>query len=1360
MAIGALFSGSLFAHDFLLNSIASLPEWRALAEEDVDAAHRAVQGIFEAFPTTGAPNESTTEQDLIWPVLEALGWTDSLRQQNLSLSGRADVPDGLLFKDAETKAQAQRQPEGARRYAFGLALVESKRWDRLLDRRSSRAGEDSTPSTQMLRYLRRVDDLTNGGLRWGVLTNGGRWRLYFAGARSVSEQFFEIDLAAALGLAQPDEDDLFAPSEEERRHAFKVFLLLFSRTAFLPGPADAPSVHQRAIAEGRFYEERVAESLAGVVFNQVFPSLASAIAASAPDADLEEVRQAALILLYRLLFILYAEDRDLLPVRDRRFDDYALRRNVRDDVRKRKDEGDVFSASRTRYWSSIRDLSAAINDGDAEIGLPPYNGGLFSREATPLLEEVALGDQVIADVIDALAFEESPAGRRYINYRDLSVQQLGSIYERLLEYELTPAPDGGYDVRPTPFARKGSGSYYTPDDLVSLILEETLRPLIDARRDAFLAETAAPPGGTTQEERRLAQLSGLDPAEKLLELKICDPAMGSGHFLVSLVDFLADEVIAAMAEAEAAVEWRDYRSPLAVRIEQIRTTIHRNATENGWTVDFRQLDDRHIVRRMVLKRCLYGVDKNLMAVELAKVALWLHTFTVGAPLSFLDHHLRCGDSLFGVWVRQGIEKVRNYGSPLLLHRPVSEALRSAAQMQIIEGLTDVEIAEAHRSADVFDDVKDRTGPLDALLKLIHAIDWLDLKTAADKALIPAFFDGQFGDPIRIAQGLEEPSDAREDGRRFAALLAQARTLIGQENFFNWQVAYPGVWSRWEDAERFGGFDAVVGNPPWDVYEFEDVSWFAQRDRSVALARSNADRKKLIAQLKDNADPLWVEYTRASERMAAGTKIIRAKHGLYSLLNRGKLNLYKLFVERAMMLVKPEGIVGMLVPSGIASDLTAAPFFKSVATEGRLKALYDFENKKVFFPDVHASFKFSIFVAGRRPTKSAAQCAFYLHSVAELNDLDRRFPLSAEDFARVNPKTGTAPIFRSRRDADLTTAIYERLPTVGAPHLGRVVWPIRYDQMVNMATDSENFRDPDQLATDEGAWPEGLNRWRSESGLWLPLYEGKLVQAFDHRAADILVKSQNVFRPGQQEAISGVEKQDPKRYPVPRYFMHEIAIPWKNHEFEWVVAFKDITASTNVRTMIAALIPKCAAGHTLPVLNMLTASAETPALAALITANLNALVFDFVARQKVHTTHFSFFILEQLPVIPPDRFAETRFGDRTAEEIVKAAVLELTYTAHDMAPFARDLGYVDEAGEVKPPFVWDEDRRLRLRAKLDAVFFHLYGITERDDVRYVYSTFPIVERQERAAHGRYLSCELCLAYMNALAAGQPDAEPEV
>ena len=731
---------------------------------------------------------------------------------------------------------------------------------------------------------------------------------------------------------------------------------------------------------------------------------------------------------------------------------------------------------------------------------------------------------------------------------------------------------------------------------------------------------------------------------------------------------------------------------------------------------------------------------------ITKVSLWLHTFTVGAPLSFLDHHLRCGDSLFGTWVAPAVHRTEETSS-LFLREPLERATRAAAPMQIIEGLTDAEIAEAHRSADIFAEISEMTAPLDAFMSLLHAFDWLGLRRREVKAAYLNWLQGTSGNPIDIAQtGLSGSAEA--DG-----VLTVALELVASERFLNWQVAFPGVWSEWEATELTGGFDAVIGNPPWDRMKLQQVEWFAARRREIAMAPRAADRKGMIAALEKAGDPLAGDFRLASERAAAGARVARGS-GDYPLLARGDLNLYSLFVEHAMTLVKPDGMVGLLVPSGIASDKTAAPFFKSVATEGRLKALYDFENKKVFFPDVHASFKFCVFAASPRRLPEAAQCAFYLHAVSEVEDPERCFPLSAADFARVNPNTGTAPIFRSRRDAELTTAIYDRLPVLVDRSSGEEVkaWPVKYSTMFHMTNDSGLFRTRSELEEQEGAWPVGGNRYQSPSGEWVPLYEGKMVQAFDHRAASIVINPKNLHRPAQPKPATFEQHGDPNWLPDPQYWVRASECAWPSKS-SWVVGFKEITAPTNVRTFIAALFPAVGFGNKVPVLKPETSERSEWLLAA----NLNATVFDFVTRQKVQGQTLNLFILEQLPVVPFERYRTVSFGPKTAEEIVREAVLELTYTAHDMARFAHEMGHVDEGGEVQPPFRWDAERRLNLRAKLDALYFHLYGVTDRDDIRYVYSTFPIVERDEKAAYGACRSRDLCLAWTSALAAGHPDAE---
>lgn len=1372
-------SGSLFTTDYLVEAIRTDPAYLAV---DVGSARAKLEAIAAAFPQSHKTNESQTEDDFIWPVLGALGWTESLRQQNLTVSGRDDVPDGLLFVDTEAKAAANAQGDQWKRYAHGLAVVESKRWARPLDRASGR-DEATAPSTQMLRYLRRIDDLTSGQLRWGILTNGTKWRLYWAGARSVSEEFLEIDLGRVLAL--DGGDDLFA-NEATRDHWLRVFAALFCRDAFIKTGTDNRSFHERARAAAAYYEERVAASLSKLVFEQVFPNLASAISEAAPKASLEDVREASLVLLYRLLFLLYAEDRDLLPVGEKRYDDYALR-HQRKEVGERVSDGDVFSASAGKIWAHVSDLARIIDKGDASVGIPPYNGGLFAGDGTPLLDSIRIPDSVMAPALDALSYERASGERRYINYRDLSVQQLGSIYERLLEFEIVRDDTGTLAVRPNLFARKNSGSYYTPDELVGLILDQTLQPLIKERLDAFRARLGKLDSKDSEDYQR-RELADTDPAEAILKLRVCDPAMGSGHFLVSLVDTLADHVLDAMAEAAAVASDLVYASPLANKIEDIRRTILKNAREANWTIDEAQLDDRHIVRRMVLKRCVYGVDKNPMAVELAKVALWLHTFTVGAPLSFIDHHLRAGDSLFGLWVRDAIDKAGAQGGELLHIGPLREAESSAAAMQIIERLTDAEIAEAHQSASTWYGVQSQITPLDSFVSFLHALDWLNLKQPAEKAAVRAWLDGQYGDPILIMLGKVEPAarkstsaragsadrmkkqrfDADELFEHLQRILGTARRLIAEERFLNWQVAFPGVWEKWSGNDRTGGFDAVVGNPPWDRIKLQQVEWFAARRPEIALAQRASDRSKLIAKLKADGDPLWDDFAHADIRAADTARMARAS-GNYPLLSGGDTNLNSLFVERAHALVKTGGMVGLLIPSGIASDQSSSAFFRKVTGDKQVHSIVDFFNRRydgsLYFPDVYYRFKFCAYVAGGPGrTFDSASFGFFIRDLAEIADPDRVFPITADEINRINPNSGTAPIFRSRRDKEITSGIYARLPVLVDKETGNAVWSVRYVRMLDMANDSGKFRTQPELEGAESAWPIGGNRFQSAAGEWVPLYEGKMVQAFDHRASDIVLAEANVFRSGQGSDLTDDDHRNPSRLPSPRYWVQTKDIGW-DAPTDWCLSMKDVTSVTNARTTITAIMPRYGAGHTLPVLfpGKGDDRASYVQSAPLLLANLNCVILDYLARQKVHGNHLAWYLLEQLPVVPPRDYARA-FGTKTAAEIVREAVLELTYTAHDTAPFARDMGYVDSKGETLPPFEWDETRRLNLRAKLDALYFILYGVFDpanpaasRDDIRYIYSTFPIIAQQERDKWGSFKSEELCLAWINALIAGQPDAE---
>ena len=588
-----------------------------------------------------------------------------------------------------------------------------------------------------------------------------------------------------------------------------------------------------------------------------------------------------------------------------------------------------------------------------------------------------------------------------------------------------------------------------------------------------------------------------------------------------------------------------------------------------------------------------------------------------------------------------------------------------------------------------------------------------------------------------------PRDEEELSEGCQRIRASAKSIAGREGFLHWEVAFPGVWRNWQDSRPSGGFDAVIGNPPWDRIKLEEVEWFKVRDLVVASATTAADRKTRIQLLRDQLSPLMDEFNAAKERAAKLGKLIR-KSGHYPLLGGGDINLYSLFVERAMSLIKPDGFVGLLTPSGIYADKTAADFFKSVSTTGRVSGLFDFENRKIFFKDVHASFKFcALIFGGEERIFPETECAFFLHDTETIGDRDRCFPLEPEDFARVNPNTATAPVFRTRRDAEITRYIYENHPVLVDRSSGQEIrtWPVGYHTMFHMTNDSGLFRTAEQL-TNEGFYPVEGTRWKKGEELYLPLYEGKMVQAFDHRAASVVINPENLHRPAQPEPATIEQHQNPAWLPTHLYWVPASECEWPPG-LNWVLGFKEITAPTNARTFIATLMPAVGFGNKIPILKPETTDRKEWLLAA----NFNAVVFDFVTRQKIQGQTLNLFIVEQLPVIPNEAY-DRAFGMKTAREIVRDHVLRLTYTANDMAPFARDLGCSG------PPFIWNEEERRHLRARLDALYFHLYGIS-REDAAYIMDTFPIVRRQDMKVFKRYRAKEMVLAYMNALAAGDTE-----
>ena len=1370
---------TLFSQSFLDAGLRETDEYQQISPKQLSHFGQDLRRPYNDFVRAyQASNEAQIEDALIRPALNALGWS-YLPQQPIPISGR--TPDYMLFADEDDRAAFTASGGDISRYP--LAPAEAKAWDTNLDQRG---GRPISPSAQIQDYLRQFWQSTGGRVKWGILTNGEIWRLYRATGPGPDGRFYQTqDAWLELKLSECVSD---AGKEQRRR-----LLLFFHRDAFRVGD-DGYCFLDRALADAANYVQTVVDTLTDAVFEEVYPQLISAFYQAEPKASPDDVQEASLTLLYRLLFLMYAEDRRLLPVGDTNYDRVSLR-SLRRTMLEELATNQPFVSRAPIYWLRLQELFEWVDQGEQSVRLPAYNGGLFNPESPRLLARVRLPDASLAGIINSLgaAAVNGSDEKVLVNFRDLSVAQLGTLYERLLERRPV-ARNGAVMAQLQPYARKDTGSYYTPPELVRLIVEQALGPLVQEREERFreLAAVLGRESGASDPRdlaTRRGELTAVDPADAVLQLKTLDPAMGSGHFLVAALDYLTAEVDRLAGLGAEVADWLPeddpYVSPLQGRIASIRADIRRQADENGWEVAADDLTDRAIIRKIVLKRCIYGVDLNPLAVELAKMSLWLHSFTVGAPLSFLDHHLRCGDALVGGWLAQTEEDIHAVGQ-LFAGNVIASLTAAANEIQSIEQLNDTDIAEVKESAARFHAMEQTVQPLRNIVRFFAGLRWLAAgantrplalrqsrqlrrQLGDDHATAVAWWLSQdYDTQLRLLeQGPEALSEADRtvagfDYAGFARFLRLWRVieeLAAERRIFHWELAFPGVFTDWNP--RAGGFDAVIGNPPWEVVKLQEVEWFHPRRAEIALATPASRRRAMIDRLESDDDPLYQDYANALAQADTMRQYGR-NSGDYPLLSGGDTNLYRLFVERAAAITHHNGITALLTPSGIYGDQAAARFFGELTGDSRLLALYDFENRRGldddgvergrFFPDVHPMFKFcTMIMGGDSRTADELPAGFLLHDPPDDTELERLLTLKASDFALVNPNTGTAPIFLNKRDADIVLSIYRNHPVFGAEikSFGNSTTAVRQVTMAHMTNDSSEFRTAEQLVS-EGYYPVGLNRYRLGAEEMLPLFQSRMIHQYDHRLNSVGFNPNNIHNRYVNIQITEEQRHDPQFYSKPYYWIHENFVRGKFPDVPaYAIGFRNNARTQDERTLISTVVPWAGYGHSLPI--MIADSEEVAETfndcAPLWVANFSSFAMDFVVKRKLQGTNVSYYILQQLPVITRAAY-DRQIGDVSAAELVRDHVVRLCYTAWDLAPFARAQGYEGE------PYGWDVAERRHLRARLDALYFLLYGL-DRDDAAYVLDSFPITRRNDEAAReheGRYVTKELILGYMNALAAG--------
>lgn len=1241
----------------------------------------------------------TTETRERWllPLFQELGYGRLQTQRSIEIEGKI-YP--ISHKATEPVA---------------IHLVSFK-WD--LDKRNPIAkGETKlSPHSLMQEYLNSSDDHL-----WGILSNGYKLRILRDNVSLTRAAYVEFDLQAMMdGLAYSDFFLLFLLCHQSRVEVKtdETGRLLPPETCWLEKWYNT-SIKDgvRALDDLRNNVQSAIESLgAGFLSHPGNTALRNKLRSG--TLTLQNYYHQVLLQVYRLLFIFVAEDRDLLIPNDvpdkvkQTYLKYYSTYRIRDLASKKR------GTRHSDLWQQLVLVFKGLYDGNTALGLPALGSFLFSDKSTQDLSDIAIANCDLLRAIRFLCYTQQNNIFQSINYRNLGSEELGSVYESLLEMHPEINLDAGYFKLNlvSGSERKTTGSYYTPSSLVNCLLDSALEPVID---NALKSAVDAPA-----------------KEQALLNLKICDPAAGSGHFLISAAHRIAKRLAAIRAGED----------------EPAPSVIH------------------HALRD-VISRCIYGVDLNPMAVELCKISLWMEALEPGKPLTFLDHHIQCGNSLLGctpALLKKGIPDAAF--TPLIgddkaycaKYKKRNKEERDKDVMDIFSGDEKTWEHLGNHSPYVINLNKMDDGDIDALHKkedayaeMMQSSGYLSSKFIFDTWCAAFVWKKAPSDqlPYPITQQLLDIIKTNPDSAN-PVIRKEIMRLAAEYQFFHWHISFPDVFlaklpneiSDKEITGWTGGFDCVLGNPPWGHNELKEQEWFGSRDEKISMTEGSK-RKKLIDSLRNNNPQLYTAYQDALRYYHATSLLFSKDVNLYPLCGRGRINTYSIFAELNRKLLSNKGHCGCIVPSGIATDDSTKFFFQDLFDTSSLVSLYDFENGDIF-PNVHSSYKFCLLTMRglglrSKADKSIADFLFFALSVADLSDSERHFQLSREDIALINPNTRTCPIFRSRKDAELTKYIYRRVPVLineNDPVNGNP-WGISFKQgLFNMTSDSHLFKTRQDMET-MGFKLDG-NHFIQGKECYLPLYEAKMIHHFNHRFgdySDLPEGSDSTQLPN----IPLSRLQDPNYEPLSRYWVDESlvskATTTKN---KYWFGFRDITNITNERTVLSTVVPYSAVGNNLP----LWFTNKSVLDNCFLLACLASFSCDLVTRFKLGGTHLNYFILKQLAVLPPSFI--THPACLLLGKYLTASVLELSYTAYDLQPFAEDCGYDG------PPFIWDEERRFNIRCELDALYFHLYLGTQTDwqtrgskellsyfpspryAVDYIMDTFPIVKRKDEKEYGEY------------------------
>ena len=1234
-----------------------------------------------------------------------------------------------------------------------------------LDYRAKGNMRKKSAHATMLEYLNATENV------YGIISNGQILRIIRNSGQLVKLTYIEFDLRRML--------------EEDKYTEFCLMFRLLHASRFRTS-GDEPCVMERwfnmSIESGNRIRNglsRAVQTTMETIGNAVLTSkgegndaLRRAFADGTMDAA--KLNKELIHFIYRLLFLFIIEERGLVYQIPDSVDapDYKQQCQWQDIYKK------YYAASRLRRLSELSylkqrqysDLWQGLMDTfhlfepdtfGEKLGIKPLGGVLFGTETLHWLKQCQVSNRDLLAAFAALnEFTDERQQRVKINYSSLDVEEFGSVYEGILE--MRPFVQLGVAASDWQFGfvggldRQSTSSYYTRPDLVQNLIKTTLEPVIKEK----MANCA-----TTEEK-----------VKALLNMKVCDAASGSGH------------IVLAMART---IAW--YVCTL------------RTGEDNPASLDYRQ------ALREVISRCVYAVDYNPDAVELCKVVLWIEGYCAGKPLSFLDHHIRCGNSVLGVSDLQMLIDGVPDKALTAEDKDTLKALKKLNQEAVkavngntgneptfgfedsfgIEEMTIAQIGLADKIRFI------NLLPEDTLeQEIVKQLRWQELMASARVDCLRracdiytyAFYHTVKADELYKDKGgtdkeldLEaevpytktvmralqeiEAMECLEKGKPLptyyrqlsADFKTEVKRMAMEQRFFHWCVEFPEVFA----ANK--GFDVMCGNPPWDKIKVEDKKWFESHGRAdIVNAGTASQRKKAIADLPVSDPILYKEYTKALADAEALSRFVRLA-GRFDLTATGDIDLYPMFAELCLSFSKEAW--GLVLPTGIAVNDSNKAFFSKLIDENRLVSIYSFENEEKLF-EIHHSFKFCLLTCcNQKDTPHPVSGGFYLRRVDHLLDPRRIYTLQTSDFARLNPNTKTCPVFRTSRDAKLTAKIYRNSTILYNEITGENPWNVKFGSMIHMSNDSSLFRTYAQLTT-QGATLNSNTFTTTDGEIYVPLYEGKMIWHYNHHYGTWPTEGE---RPNSINTPSEDELANPDSCIMPWYWVPLLAVKdrlvkydkdgnivweWKH---KWIFAFRDITNAMTERTFIIAPIPDAkGVGNTATLLYAERGCMPEASLYGM----MSSLIFDYTTRQKIGGTHASINYVKQFPVLTPDQIPST-----TQWQIVKR-VAELCYFNHDMDGWASELW--EEMSEeqrselpqlgTQQPWVYNPERRAVLQAELDAIFAHLYGL-DTEDLRYILDpedicgkgcineTFRVLKDNELRQYGEYRTKRLVLEAWN-------------